>query len=652
MKKIVLSFFFVFLFALSSDSFCQEKGSNIQIVTSDMIKSAGIISLSDILLLSDKWNYATIDGFTKTVSANNLSPYQRQNFILMIDGQKYDIGIFDIRNINLLPVSISQIDYVELFNTPQIVEGNYAESGLIHFHTKKPVKGISGYVNEIVGNETGDPGPYRYTELTTPNIDKIGPFFSVGLNYGSKNWFAKAAYKNEETFDTDALIIKRIYFLNGDNYKATMNSGWGELDVNWFAGNTRFSGGMSSHDDFFFFKPSGFEIPAFRGITQAGTNGIINLDKNISLKYIADYSENELGKRENNINFNFDLIIKKLSANFEGIYKQKYLTWNVGLGIDKTEALSSMNIERNTFINKKFYSSISFFPSAEYVQTIQVYYLKNKNWNSLKGSLFNYWTIDKNNMLSSSFSFFEHVPDEDMSYWNWYNKGYDLQKDLNIEYDVYGVSKKSKTITADISYNYKYDTTFSAELFGSFRYFLNYYIEKQPYQYLSNGSIFAAPVSLYQDEALRVAGGGITLSHRISNKFTQKLIYNYQQDITGSDVFKEAWHSIPNHNLTYIIQYNPVATFGIWAKIKYLSSSVWYDYKYSDYQADGRNDHIIKSRIVFDLSFQKWFFHRTIWVNLLLRNMFNQDEKYNPIGVNMALTDFIQVHFYFDSIPE
>lgn len=624
-----------------------------QVVTEQMIKSAGIISLSDIMYLADKWNYSSIDGFTKAVSANNLSTYQRQNIVFLIDGQKYDISIFDVQNINLLPVSISQIDYVEFYTTPQIVNGNFIECGFIHFHTKKPVKGISAFINEIVGNETGDPGPYRYTEYATPNVDKIGPFYATGINYGSKNWFAKASFKHEETFDTDPFISDRVSFLNSnENLKATLNSGFGALAVNWQNGTTNFSGGISNHDEFFFFKPAGYEIPVMRTLAHLGADGYFKLDKNISFRYLASYSENGLANRENRINFNFDLNIKTISATVEGNYNIKYLNVLLGFGADKYEALSLRNIDYDNYTNRKAYAVISYAPSSSFTQNINLYYLKDKNFNSLKGSFSNIWKLNNYNIISSSFSFFEHSPEEEMSYWTWLNRGYNLQKELNIDYIAFGTKGKSKTITADLFYSIKPDSTLSIEVSGNFRYFINHYIEKQSFQYSNASSVFFGPVMVYQDEDLKTAGCGITIFQRISPYVSHKLTYNFQHQIPGSDEFKEAWREIPNHNISYMINYNPTATFGIWAKIKYLSSSVWYNYKYSDSQTNSFYNYELKPSLMLDLSVHKWFFHKTLWLNLLLRNILNKDAQYNPAGVNFTLSDFFQIHFYFDSIPE
>ena len=76
------------------DMLCQK-----QIITADMIKAAGIQSLSDIFYLADKWDFYTIDGYKKGVSANSLSSFQRQNFLIMLDGQLLDNNIFDVQNI-------------------------------------------------------------------------------------------------------------------------------------------------------------------------------------------------------------------------------------------------------------------------------------------------------------------------------------------------------------------------------------------------------------------------------------------------------------------------------------------------------------------------------------------------------------------------
>jgi hypothetical protein len=643
-------FFQTFLLSQSSDIKTETQGT--QIITEAQIKAAGIINLSDILLLANNWSLSTIDGFSKTVSANNLSSYQRQNFILMIDGCRYDINIFDVQNINLLPVSIAQIDYVELISVPRIVEGNFVECGLINFHTKAAKKGASVHAVEIIGNETGDPGPYRYTDYSTPNVDKIGPFFSAGVNYGSKNWSSAFNFKNEETYDTDPVLNARVLNLSIGGNKTSLLSGWGQTIINWPFGVTQFSGGVTKHDEFFFFKPYGNEIPVERNISYVGGVGNVILDNNISVNYAAEYSTNAITKRENKINFDFDFNLENYSGRFEGLYKNDLFASVFGIGIKTHRVFTSRAIDINKYSSKNIYSSFTFAPTNDFSQSFQLFFQKDRNENSIKWSLFNCWLIDAKNKLSSNFSYFETPVEEDMSYYSWTLKGYDISNELGIKYNIYGSPNKSKTFTADLSYLFKCDSALSFNLSGSYRRFANHYLEMQPYQYDEQTSTFSAPIDLYTNEALKTISFNFEIKQTLSPVIRHSLAFNYQRYIGGSDLFKEVWDALPNTNITYTIEYNPAATFGIWAKIKYLSSSFWYDYKYSDVQTSAMYGYELKPKAVFDLSFQKWFLHKIIWTNLLLRNLFNQNERYSPIGANLNLTFFIQAHFYFDTLPE
>lgn len=654
MIKLWLKILFFIIFSVASaDLYAQYNGiTDKQIITSEMIKAAGTISLADILNLADKWSFTSIDGFTKYAAANSLSSYQRQNFTVMIDGQKYQLNLFDNQNINLLPISITQVDYVEIFNTPGIANGEFTEGGIIHFHTKKAVKGLSVAASEIVGNETGDPGPYRYTQLATPNIDKVGPFFSTALNYGSKNWYAQASYKNEETFDTDPFINSRVAFLNTGSNKAALNSGWGNVFIFLPNGNINFSGGLSNHSNFFFFKPLGYEIPAERSITHLAGKGVFNFENNLSFNYSVVYSTNELNKLDNTKNFNFDLNINSITANFESILKERYFTSFCGITIDEYRIFSGKTVEQNKYSFKSIYGGVTLNPTPDFSQTLNLYFKQIKSKYALKASLTNSWQINKLSSLSSSFSFYEHLPEEDMSYWSLYNKGYNLSKDLGISYNVLGNPGKAKNFTADLTYKTSFDSLFTTSASVIYRDFRHNYIEQQNFQYYPDESVLSGPVELYSNEYLKTAGAEIEFIQKLSKYFNQKLVYNYQKDLSGSQAFSQTWQQIPHHTLSYILQYNPSETFGIWLKIKYFSSSVWEDYKYTDYQSNGLYSSKLKPKVMFDISFEKWFVHRMIWANLMMRNVFNQNEKYNPIGVNLNLTDFFQVHIYFDSLPE
>ncbi|MCK5087205.1 MAG: hypothetical protein KAQ90_06780, partial [Melioribacteraceae bacterium] len=114
MKIILFQILFILLHISISAQRNFQTDSQVQqkILKQDDLKSAGIINISDILTLVNDWQLSSIDGYSYAVSPNNLSPYQTQNLIVTVDGQRYDLNNQDFINLNLIPLSIDQIDSV------------------------------------------------------------------------------------------------------------------------------------------------------------------------------------------------------------------------------------------------------------------------------------------------------------------------------------------------------------------------------------------------------------------------------------------------------------------------------------------------------------------------------------------------------------
>jgi outer membrane receptor for ferrienterochelin and colicin len=88
MKYIFLPILLLFTFPLrvNGDNFKRE------IITAEMIRSSGLIRIGDILLLADGLNANSMDGYTWRVSMSGLSSFQRQNWTVMLDGQRIELS--------------------------------------------------------------------------------------------------------------------------------------------------------------------------------------------------------------------------------------------------------------------------------------------------------------------------------------------------------------------------------------------------------------------------------------------------------------------------------------------------------------------------------------------------------------------------------
>ncbi len=646
--------FFTFIFfqvnLLCQSNPLEDKLMQRQVITGAMIKAAGIQTISGIFYLANDWNFYSIDGYERELSANGLSSYQQQNFIVMIDGQRIDDKVFDVQNINQLPISIDQVDYVVLINTPQIYNGEFTSGGLIDIHTKKPAKGLSAFGYQGVGDQTGDPGPYAFTGFRTPNVDKMGYYLSGGASIAADNWYLKASTKTEQNFETDGEVNNRVSNLYPNYNKAYMYSTYYKLNVKLLGGNQQLMLGNTRHYDFFFFKPYGDEIPVYRFFKHLGLSGTINPGGNFGIKYSLIYSVNEIGQWVNKLNLDFNWQQFNYYAKLQGNYTINNLFLTFGGGYKNLTGRSPENSFKKSLDIANIYSGIDYKLSKEFIQSLGLFAVNSGSNTALNGYLRNYWDLGSAGYLRSSYAFSERLFREDPNYWYWYTQGYKFKASEIFSPIIYGNIGTSKLFSADINYGINLNSKLSFSAAVNYRHFSNYYIEKQPYQYFENQSSFYAPVEIFTNSGLKVFGGNALIEYTLIPGLTQKFYYGYEKDIWGSKLFRDIWQEFPVNKLSYEINFKPSTDFGIWAKVNYASATTWIDYKYADNQTAANYKMKVLPLFITDVSIQKWFWHRRIWANLLFRNIFDQSERYIPIGVSNTLRFYFQIQVFLDSI--
>ncbi|RJP62259.1 MAG: Plug domain-containing protein [Ignavibacteriales bacterium] len=623
-----------------------------QTVSSDEIKAMGIINLSDLYSLADKWNSFSIDGFNQNLSANNLSTYQRQNFILVVDGQKIDLNTFDIQNINLLPVSIYDIESVEFINLQGIYEGEYTSSGLIHIHTKKPEEKLTAHTNLSLGNETGDPGPYKFTSLKTQNVDKLNYNLGLTLNYGSRNWFIKGNIKSEDNYVTDAALRDRINYFHPGNNKARLISVSGTVQIKNDFSTSRIFAFKTDEDDFNFFAIFGNELPVKRSIRHFGVNGELQFNQQLAINYRLQYSDNDLNNRENPAGYVFTLHKNNIKANAELNYSTPIFNSVIGVSFNRYNFQTERKLEDNILSFRNIYTAISFNSTKNVFHSFQFFANRLSDDFTYKGTLINNWAVSKNQKAALHFSFSQNSVEEDLNYWTLFKRGYLFNPVENTEHFISAGFNTSRTFTGDIIYKYSKDSLFSVEIDGSLRRFENIYLENFSYQYNAVTSTFTTPIELRTGNSLTSAGGSALIEFNQAAGIKHRLFYQYQKSVAGDDLFEKIRRAIPEHQFNYRFIYTPMETFSVSLLAKYKSKIIFEEYKYLADQSNGKLSGTIKPGITFDISLQKWFWSKKIWTNVIFKNIFNQQEKYYPAGIDYNLRFYVQVFIYLDKLPE
>lgn len=641
--KYLISILLLIYSQVLSQNFDTNNYVSKAIITNSELKESGIINISDVFTQLNNWNISTINGYSYNVLPNNLS--LNQNLIVSIDGQQINLGENEFINLNLIPLTIDQIDTVEVISFPQIFNGQYSQGGMINFKTKKPTEGLSFNVFNSVGNEVGDPGPYVFTQESTPNVDKLGYLLSFNLNTRGENWYLRTFIKKEENYLTDLAIKDRISNVSSET-KSSILSASSILNFNAFNGNHNFLFGYTENFDLIFFKNFGYEIPINNNLKHFGLNGSFELSPNIDLNYFIKHSDNELKNELNEPQVDLIKHDKLIFTRLESEYKYKNISTTLGLTFENNDI--TLFDYKNKYDKATLYGSISYFLNKDFNYVIDFSTTKQNEQIFLNGTVKNFWNITPNNNLVFAVSFSQSLfIDKFKNYSNLYSP---FSNNANDPINSINFDNINNLFSSDLSYASNINQNLKISIIGNYRHFFNETLEDYNYQFNAIEGNIESNYFIKNDEFLKILSGSMEIGHIISEVVNHKLYYTYQSDFEGSHLYRELWRAFPNHKLVYSINLNFNNSFGIWAKYYFQSETEWSQYRYLDFQSDNKSSNKIDAYSNIDLSMQKWFWQKKVWLNLVFKNLLNNTQYFHPIGAGFDMRFYLQLHVYFHSI--
>ncbi len=279
---------FCALIALGSGIF----STSAQVLTADDLVRAGITRLSDILELADDWVGSSTEGYHWAIAPLGTSWEASPDWSLFIDGQPINLQALNQQSLNVLPLTIAEICKVQLHAHPVVIYGVLASGGAIQITRCIPRTGITLAGQLSAGNETGDPGPYRYTNFGGSNVDRTGPTIHSGLAVASKDRFVQITGAVDEHHATDPRIRPRVLQLyQGEKDARILHRALG-LSARLL--DYRISAGTSRVEDLGFLPFMGREIPMDQEISYASASFSRN-----KFSYSLSGSSTALSTREN-----------------------------------------------------------------------------------------------------------------------------------------------------------------------------------------------------------------------------------------------------------------------------------------------------------------------------------------------------------------
>jgi hypothetical protein len=179
------------------------------------IERAGWNRVTEILGGAVGWARASVDGSTFSASPDRLpavgeSGPSMPQWIVIVNGQRVPTDLFGWQMLELLPISVGQIDSVVFTRGPTIYAGVPITRGVMSIFSRRARPGVNGELTYQHGDESGDPGPYRYTDLSSPNVEKIGPFAHGDVGWRGESWDVDAGLHLASLNITDTLIASRF----------------------------------------------------------------------------------------------------------------------------------------------------------------------------------------------------------------------------------------------------------------------------------------------------------------------------------------------------------------------------------------------------------------------------------------------------------
>jgi hypothetical protein len=637
MKKIflILKVFFV----LSFNSVYSQTSEVIVLKSSDL-EYISLTRLSDIYSILPQLDLYTTDRYRHSSLYGSLFKNAPQNIIILINGVQTNFGVWDKANLSQFPVHPNSIDSIVIKYLPTIYLGEYSSGILIDIITKKPPEDLSLIFTYATGNETGDPGPYRYTEYFSDNVDQFGPNTLITSSYGSERFNLTFSFIDQVSPTTDPAILKRVDDFVFQNYQvrysgfsinASALSGFGKHNL--FTAYTKTGQAVVGFEygaDLIFVDALSTEIPYENESFLFSSGNEIQIDNNKKLNFDLNlrYTDAEQSKFSEDLTFNSEdlWLHSKISYKFSA----ETFGFDIGSSFSYQNfqpRFSNSSISRNI---PSFFTSLNFHTLKNLQHSMDFIYRVDNNSSGLFFDIANKFRINETNCFSLSI------------------KAGNLFNNIGYSTNQGGINAFSTSLM--LAYNYKLSQNTSVDAGINF-------ISRSNLTFLLRDFIYNEPGRNIENIQTQIFGSlkGIegeyylNIYNRLFRNFEHKLYYRYKSSLSGDEIFKKIVERIPQHKIFYSIYYSPFNDLTGSLTLSYSSLQKWIEYRNIDTQ-DGLYVSELKDNLLINLSLTKKFWDGKIKLSGMINNLLNNRIQQHPAGGTFDLTFFLKAEAELESI--
>lgn len=655
MIKQLITFFFL----VATTSICVGQ-DNRQVYHSVDLKDSGVLYLKDILKLTSSWFVESTDDLTFQYSYNATGGFGGSNFSVYLNDTPMNINVWEVQNLEKIPIDIDQIDSVIIINEP-ISDFGTSSTGSLRIYSKIPKHGIKLSANVVSGNRSGDPGPYGLDSLRrSPNIDRFGPILSASIGFGRPNFYFTLSGKHFQNHISDNIQRARINPLiyNENIWKHPIIDSNSLMFESGYTGRkffNRFQLAKTNLQDFLFNPIYGTEVPTIHDWYLASYSGAVSFTNYFSATYNMAWSRNNLNslrnKDDNQIFWNQSSLNSNVSLN----YKKNTFSNTLRLDAKRWELDKSTEFD-NLIELISLSNGVNIKPSPRFNLGSQLQYTMGRNGGSWKTSLDLKYKHNNHSFRVSSY-YIERLPEEDNSLWFWIaNRGYDMQSFRFSDFDQ--LKDVIKTLRLDVFWDFTIGSYISMSLGQRIIDHKNEYLPE--FRLNDRGSLRSISTELFtlhtNVRAFEVQYP-IFIRINLPEEYKLEFDYTYRNRINrNNDIDSGIWDVIPKHNIIGRFSWHPVKTFSMWSLFRYQSSLEWLALE----NLDGRElrGMFIDTRVLytkrlsnhpqFDFGIQKSILDSKLDISFQLKNIFNSMQRVHPIGHTNSFSIFFSLKFNWD----
>ncbi|MEM1041134.1 MAG: hypothetical protein AAGI91_00750 [Bacteroidota bacterium] len=607
-----------------------------QVVTRAEIEAAGLYRLPDLFRLIDGMRTATVDGFTWRTSFGGAEPFGAETWTLLVDGERIEMGLFGEQNLSLVPVAVTQVDSVEVWTQPRLVAGTLAHGGVLHIHTTRTERGGAARGGVAIGNEIGDPGPFRYVpELASRNVDKFGADYEARAGYGAPLWRAQARFKLLRFYATDFAAFDRNLDALGANPALRLLAPALRVEADALGGTHALSLLGGGANDLWFFQPLGREIPVRRLWGQAGLHGRVPIAARTTLGYRLALAEDRLDAWDGAaLGLDPNWQRRTLRAGLDG--QRRFGGYTATLG-GEVRRVTSDAVEGFTLGTVTGQVVRTVAGQRQHLDAALAVAGGEVGASAVLGTrhAVGQWT------LGAAAALTQRLPEEQPRFSFWQVRGFDAF-DATVDVRQPAGLERTTELSLHLDAIARPVPSLTLETHAVVRSVHGLTVEAQPTA--PDPDAFDSPRLLLvaPDETGLTAGGRVAVRWERSGRRV-RLHWDGQGPVGGDAFFQRAWEAVPAHRFGADAALT-VESFTVAGALIHRTSARWPAYAPPFVNAgSGLYDATVPAAWLLDASLEKWLWQRRLRGSLLFRNLLNQEERYHPVGAALDLRFYLRL---------